>query len=110
MTKLTRVRVPSGPPEKKEVKFDFLFQFMHFVYILYSSTNDQYYKGYTSNLEVRVQQHNNGESRFTAGKGPWTLVYFESYDNKTEALLREKVLKRLNRASILKLINQQVEP
>jgi predicted GIY-YIG superfamily endonuclease len=33
---------------------------MHFVYILYSSTNDQYNKGYTSNMEVRVQQHNAG--------------------------------------------------
>ena len=77
---------------------------MHFVYIIYSRSVDVYYKGYSTNLEIRLQQHNSDESRFTGGKGPWTLVYFEQFESKADALKREKVLKKLNRTSILKLI------
>ena len=40
-------------------------------------------------------------SRFTANRGPWELVFLEVFSSKSEALLREKAIKKLNRKSIL---------
>ncbi len=37
--------------------------------------------------------HNQGLSNWTKSRGPWTLVHSEQYENKTEALKREKFLK-----------------
>ena len=77
---------------------------MHFLYVIYSEKFDVYYKGETSDLVKRLQTHNNDQSEYTKGKGPWELVYIEEYDTRTEALKREKIVKKLNRRSIEKLI------
>ena len=69
----------------------------HFVYIIYSEKHDIFYKGYTTQPFKRLEQHNNGESRFTANKGPWKLVFIQEFDTKKEALQKEKALKRSNR-------------
>ena len=63
------------------------------VYILYSRRTDGYYIGYTSNVPRRLRQHNSGESRYTRGKGPWKVVYTESFQDKSTALKRERFLK-----------------
>jgi putative endonuclease len=63
-------------------------------YILYSPEFHKIYIGYTSNLESRIYWHNNGPKKGYTGKyRPWSLVYFESYTLKSEALEREKYLK-----------------
>ncbi|MBA3663219.1 MAG: GIY-YIG nuclease family protein [Bacteroidetes bacterium] len=77
----------------------------HFVYIIYSETKDIYYKGETSEVNQRLHQHNNNLSRFTADKGPWKLVFIEEFETRSEALKKEKQIKRLNRKSIEKIIN-----
>ena len=76
----------------------------HFVYIIYSDEFDLYYKGYSLNPDQRLIQHNNQESRYTAGKGLWRLVYKKAFLTKREALAEERRIKRLNRTAILKLI------
>jgi len=78
----------------------------HLTYILYSPTADIYYKGYTTNPQQRIQQHNNGESRYTKEKGPWECVFLREFDSKTNALEYEKMLKRQNRSYILWVIQQ----
>ncbi len=75
------------------------------VYIIYSSKHDVYYKGYTENIEKRLEFHNTDKSKYTAGKGPWVLVYQEKFDSKSDALKREKQLKKQNRKYIDWLIN-----
>lgn len=67
---------------------------MNYVYIIYSQRLDIYYKGITQNPENRLFEHNNGLSRFTAGKGPWELVFLEKFQTKTQALIREKQIKK----------------
>ena len=42
---------------------------MYWVYII-ENASGIYYKGYTENLEKRINEHNSGESRYTSGKGP----------------------------------------
>ena len=79
---------------------------MFFVYIIYSKTLDVYYKGFTTNLEERKSYHNSGKSNYTSKVSDWVLVYSKFYETKKEALLEEKRLKKLNRNSIVKLINK----
>ena len=66
---------------------------MYYVYVLYSASCEVYYKGYTENIEKRLDEHNSGLSRYTSGKGPWELIILESHATKREALIREKSLK-----------------
>lgn len=81
---------------------------MYYTYILYSPTADKYYIGFTSNLESRISDHNSSfhKIKFTRKNAhDWKLVYFEKFDNKHEAVTREKNIKRMkSRIYIEKLI------
>ena len=66
----------------------------YFTYILESEVDGSFYYGYTSNLEKRLAEHNLGKSRYSAGKTPWKLIYYEEFNSKSEAIKREKELKR----------------
>ena len=82
---------------------------MYFVYIL-KNHQGLFYKGFTQNLDKRLLEHNTNLSRYTSGKSPWVLVYFKEFETKTEALKEELRLKKLNTASIERLISSfQVE-
>jgi len=70
----------------------------YFVYILKSISHNKIYIGYTTNLRVRLDQHNRGKSNFTSKYLPWRLVYYEYYSSKIDALEREKQLKRFAKA------------
>ncbi|MBL7685726.1 MAG: GIY-YIG nuclease family protein [Deltaproteobacteria bacterium] len=70
-----------------------MFKQFH-VYILQSQTTGKYYTGYTSDIESRLWEHNNKISLFTKSGVPWKLVHFETYSSSTEALKREKYIKR----------------
>jgi putative endonuclease len=77
---------------------------MYYTYIIYSENYDIYYKGVTQNPEHRLWEHNNNKSRFTAGKGPWALVYLNAFEQKRDCLIEENRLKSLNRRSIELLV------
>jgi putative endonuclease len=81
---------------------------MFYVYILQSDIDASFYIGFTANLELRLLQHNNGEATFSRRKKPWKLVYSEQYAIKSEALKREKFLKKQkNKNFYNSLINSQ---
>jgi len=67
---------------------------MFYVYLIQSEVDSSFYIGYTSNLELRIKQHNNGESIYSRRKKPWKMVYSEEFENKTFALKRERFLKK----------------
>jgi len=67
---------------------------MFAVYILYSEKLDKYYVGYTSSIATRLLKHNYGSTPSTKPGIPWELVYKEFYSTKTEAIKREKAIKR----------------
>ncbi len=67
---------------------------MYYIYILYSHTKDRYYVGYTHDLELRLNRHNDGWSRSTKNGIPWEIVYYEKYDTKSKAMKRENFIKR----------------
>ena len=78
------------------------------VYILASRRNGTLYIGVTSNLVKRVWQHKNDlVEGFTKKYSVHTLVYYELYTDMTEAIAREKRLKKWNRAWKIRLIEKE---
>ena len=65
----------------------------YFVYILYSTTKDKFYIGYTSDLNERIIRHNQKSKGFTGSTNDWELKYHETFENKIDALNREKQIK-----------------
>ncbi len=81
---------------------------MYHVYLLYSSSSDRYYVGYTTDLAQRVSEHNSGSgARWTRGKGPWALVYYEYFDSESEARKREVSIKKKKRRAYLEWLIKQ---
>jgi putative endonuclease len=69
-----------------------------YVYILSNFTRTTFYIGVTSNLGERLRQHMNGEgSAFTRKYNLKYLVYVEAFDRITDAIAREKQLKKWHR-------------
>jgi putative endonuclease len=78
---------------------------MFFTYIIQSKKDNSFYIGSTSNLNKRVNDHNDGFSPYTSKKMPWKLVYYEKYENKSDAIKRELFLKKQrNRDFYIRLI------
>lgn len=75
-----------------------------YVYILQSELDRSYYKGFTLNPIIRLAQHNAGEMKYTSTKMPWQLVYVEQFENKRDALIRERNLKKATTERIEYLI------
>ena len=65
----------------------------YFVYVL-RNAEGRLYVGFTTDLEKRVRQHRNGEAGWTRNRGPWELVYSETFSDRLEAMRRERNLKR----------------
>ncbi|MGE5851949.1 MAG: GIY-YIG nuclease family protein [Deltaproteobacteria bacterium] len=75
------------------------------VYILASRQNGTLYIGATSELAKRAWTHkNNVIEGFTKRYGVHRLVYYEMHPDMTSAIVREKQLKKWNRAWKLELI------
>lgn len=66
---------------------------MYYAYLLRSEKDRKWYIGYTSNLRRRIQDHNQGRNKSTASRGKLTLIYYEAYLHKMDALGRERFLK-----------------
>ena len=66
---------------------------MFYVYIIKSNFNGKYYTGSSKNYNVRLKSHNSGKVKSTKAYRPWELVYLESFEQKREALKREKQIK-----------------
>ena len=77
---------------------------LYFVYIIYSLEEDIYYKGFSTRPFERLTEHNENSGRYTANKGPWRLVYLQSFQDKKHALIRERKLKKYSKAQIQSLI------
>jgi putative endonuclease len=67
----------------------------HFVYILESEKDHSYYIGSTHDLRLRLVHHNDGWTRSTKAKRPWRIAYMERFASKSDALKRERAIKRM---------------
>ncbi|MFK2826979.1 GIY-YIG nuclease family protein [Bacillus sp. B190/17] len=69
----------------------------HFFYVL-ECKDHSLYGGYTTDLEKRVKAHNSGKgAKYTRGRGPVSLIHWETFSTVTEAMRAEYAFKRLTR-------------
>jgi putative endonuclease len=78
----------------------------YYVYIV-RCCDGTLYTGIASDLAARLEKHNQGQgARYTRGRRPVSLVYCESQADKSEALRRERIIKKMDRKAKLSLIAQ----
>ncbi len=80
-----------------------------YVYILYSSSKDSFYKGQCSNIRERLDRHNSGYELYTKSGVPWKLLWFTEKKLKSEAIKLEKKLKNLTRIRTIELMQKYQE-
>ena len=70
---------------------------MNYTYLL-RCADSTLYCGWTNHLAERVEAHNAGRgAKYTRGRRPVSLVYFEVFDTKEEAMRREAAIKRMTK-------------
>ena len=80
-----------------------------YVYILLCNDNS-YYVGSTNDLQIRVNQHNDGiGANYTKKRLPVKLVYYEEYSSLNMAFSREKQIQGWSRIKKEALINEQFD-
>ena len=67
---------------------------MCYVYVLLSLKDRKLYTGYTRDLKARINEHVNGRVASTRARRPLKLIYYEACLSQSDALHREKYLKK----------------
>ena len=79
----------------------------YWVYMLATARHGTLYIGMTNDLGRRGYEHRtDAVTGFTSRYGVHRLVWYESYENVTEAIAREKQLKHWNRDWKIRLIEE----
>lgn len=77
---------------------------MNYTYIVECS-DKTFYTGWTNDLEKRIKAHNSGKgAKYTKTRRPVTLVYYEEFKSKEEAMRREWEIKQYRREKKEKLV------
>lgn len=80
---------------------------MHYIYIV-ECCDGTLYTGYTTDLEKRIKTHNEKKgAKYTRGRTPVSLKYYEEFDNKVDAMKRESKIKEMHKDKKLRLINNE---
>ena len=78
-----------------------------YVYIL-QCTDGSFYTGYTKNLAERTKQHENGKgAKYTKSHKPQKIAYVEDLDSRSQAMKRERAIKKLSHQQKIDLINSK---
>ena len=76
----------------------------NYTYIVKCS-DGTFYTGWTNDLTRRMEAHNQGRgAKYTKARRPVTLIYYETFETKEEAMKREYAIKRLSRKEKEELI------
>ncbi len=80
----------------------------HYVYIL-RCADGSLYTGWTTNLTERVHMHSSGKgAKYTRSHLPVTLIYHETFLDKSTALKREVEIKKMTRSQKELLIKKEI--
>jgi putative endonuclease len=63
------------------------------VYVL-QSADGRFYIGLSEDIHLRIRQHNDGLSKWTASRGPWSLVWSSGLLSISNARKLENLLKK----------------
>jgi putative endonuclease len=80
-----------------------------FVYIMLCS-DGTFYTGYTKNVEERAKLHLNGKgAKYTKSHPPTKVSYIETFTSRSEAMRRERAIKKLSHQQKQELVDSQKE-
>ena len=97
--KTPRLHNPCSAGKRKE-------DTMNYTYLV-KCADGTLYCGWTNCLEKRLEAHNSGKgAKYTKARRPVTLVYYEEFATKEEAMSREWAIKRLSRREKEELIRK----
>lgn len=81
-----------------------------YVYVLRCG-DGSLYTGWTNDLKLRLAAHQSGKgAKYTKGRTPIELVYFEELPDKSAALRRENELKKLRKDKKEELVFNTEKP
>ena len=81
---------------------------LNYTYIL-ECKDGTYYTGWTNNLEKRLKDHNEGRgAKYTKARLPVSLIYYEEFQTKEEAMRREYAIKHMTRKEKEKIMKMQL--
>lgn len=69
------------------------------VYILRSRADGGFYVGQTKDMTERIAAHNRGSVSSTKTRRPLDLMYFETFNSKSEAMMKENRIKSVKSTS-----------
>jgi putative endonuclease len=73
--------------------------YVEWVVYMLECADKSLYTGITTNLERRLAEHAAGKgAKYTRGRGPFRLVYSETYAGRAEATRRETAIKLMDKA------------
>lgn len=82
---------------------------MNYTYIL-KCKDGTLYTGWTTDLDRRVRMHNSGKgAKYTRGRRPVELVYYEEHETRQEAMQRECAIKKMSRKEKVAMIARKQE-
>ena len=77
----------------------------YYVYILLCK-DGSYYTGYAEDIKRRIERHRKGQgARYTRMHEPEKIVYMEEFDNRSEAMEREREIKSLSHSKKRRLVD-----
>ncbi len=80
-----------------------------YVYILLC-VDGTFYTGYTKDVQERSRQHENGKgARYTKTHKPKQVAYVEQFESRSQAMKREKAIKKLSHKQKQDLIASQTK-
>jgi len=66
---------------------------VYYTYVLQSKVDGKFYTGFTKNLKLRFEQHNEQLVESTKSRVPLKLIYYKACLDRSDATKREKYLK-----------------
>ncbi len=79
----------------------------HWMVYIVSCSDSRLYTGITNDLKNRIEAHNSGAgAKFTRGRRPVTLLYWEKCEDRSSATKRELQIKKLSRQKKIMLAAQ----
>jgi len=67
---------------------------MYYVYILQSKKDKSFYTGFTTDLKLRLKDHNTHGNKYSSSRAPYELSWYCAFKSKKKALDFEKYLKQ----------------
>ena len=74
----------------------------YYSYVIYSRESGAFYYGYFENLEKALEMHNSNEISVTQGRGPWSLMFSESFDTRLRAIRQARFYRSVKGQRFLK--------